>query len=75
MKPRLYLKVGDIVRHLHYKSWGYGEVKEEKHSILPGGLCLVKIMFEDGVERSFFNDLNADCCCYYRGLRITDIKN
>jgi hypothetical protein len=69
MKQRLYLKVGDSVRHLHYSAWGDGEVVEEKHSILPGGICLVRILFEDGVERSFINDLNNECCCYYAGIR------
>jgi hypothetical protein len=70
MKPRLFLKVGDLVSHTHYSSWGNGEVVEEKHSILPGGMCLVRIMFSDGVERSFINDLNNESCCYYAGLRI-----
>lgn len=70
-KPRLYLKVGDIVRHIHYTSWGSGEVIEEKHSLLPGGTCLVRILFQDGVERAFINDLNNECCCYYAGLRLT----
>jgi hypothetical protein len=50
--------------------WGDGEVVEEKHSILPGGICIVRILFEDGVERSFINDLDNECCCYYAGLRI-----
>jgi hypothetical protein len=70
MKPRLYLKVGDIVRHIHYNSWGEGEVVEEKHSTLPGGICLVRILFADGVERSFLNNLNIESCCYYAGLRL-----
>jgi hypothetical protein len=70
MKPRLYLKVGDLVRHIHYNSWGEGEVVEEKHSTLPGGICLVRILFTDGVERSFMNNLNNENCCYYAGLRL-----
>ena len=70
MGPRLYLKLGNVVKHLHYTAWGNGEVVEEKHSILPGGICLVRIMFEDGIERSFINDLDNVCCCYYAGLRI-----
>jgi len=70
MKPRLYLKVGDLVRHIHYNSWGEGEVVEEKHSTLPGGICLVRILFTDGVERSFMNNLNNESCCYYAGLRL-----
>ena len=70
MKPRLFLKVGDLVSHTHYSAWGNGEVVEEKHSVLPGGICLVRIAFSDGIERSFINDLNNECCCYYAGLRI-----
>jgi hypothetical protein len=70
MRPRLYLRVGDIVRHLHYHTWGDGEVIEEKHSVLPGGTCLVRVLFEDGIERSFINDLNSDFCCYYAGIRL-----
>ncbi|NWF75420.1 MAG: DUF3553 domain-containing protein [Nitrospirae bacterium] len=71
MKPRLYLKVGDIVTHLRYSVWGDGEVIEEKHSSLPGGICIVKVLFQDGIERTFINDLDHECCCYYAGLRIT----
>jgi hypothetical protein len=70
MRPRLYLKPGDRVRHLHHRAWGHGEVVEEKHSTLPGGICLVRILFEDGIERSFLNDLNNHGCCYYAGIRI-----
>jgi hypothetical protein len=61
--------VGDIVRHLHFSSWGDGEVIEEKHSVLPGGICLVRILFEDGTERSFINDLDNASCCYYAGIK------
>lgn len=70
MSPRLYLKVGDVVRHLRYSYWGDGRVIEERHSTLPGGICIVRILFEDGIERSFINDLDSQCCCYYLGLRI-----
>lgn len=70
MKPRLYLRVGDIVRHIRQEAWGDGHVIEERHSALPGGTCLVRILFEDGIERSFINDLNNDLCCYYAGLKI-----
>jgi hypothetical protein len=72
MKPRLYLKVGDVVRHKHYGAWGNGEVVEEKHSRLPGGFCFVRVLFEDGIERAFINDLNHECCCYYSGLRLSE---
>ncbi|MBI5055428.1 MAG: DUF3553 domain-containing protein [Nitrospirae bacterium] len=70
MPRRLYLKVGDRVSHLNYSAWGTGEVVEEKHSSLTGGFCLVRIMFEDGEERSFINDLESALCCYYAGVRI-----
>jgi len=70
MGKRLYLKVGDEVNHLHYVSWGNGEVVEEKHSHLSGGFCFVRILFKDGKERSFINDLNNALCCYYAGIRI-----
>ena len=69
MKPRLYLKVGDTVRHRRYYAWGKGVVVEESHSTLVGGFCLVRVLFEDGSERSFINDLDNECCCYYAGLR------
>jgi hypothetical protein len=70
MRPRLYLKVGDIVVHMRHNAWGSGQVVEEKHSTLPGGTCLVRIVFEDGIERSFINDLNNESCCYYTGIRV-----
>ncbi|MBE0425468.1 MAG: DUF3553 domain-containing protein [Nitrospirae bacterium] len=71
MRPRLYLKVGDVVTHINYSIWGDGEVIEERHSYLPGGMCIVRILFQDGVERSFINDLDHQCCCYYAGVRLT----
>lgn len=70
MKSRLYLKTGDRVVHLSFSFWGKGEVIEEKHSTLPGGFCLVRILFDDGVERSFINDLNNQSCCFYSGIKI-----
>ncbi|MEW6108584.1 MAG: DUF3553 domain-containing protein [Nitrospirota bacterium] len=70
MGPRLYLKVGDRVEHLSFSVWGKGKVIEEKHSTLTGGFCLVRILFDDGIERSFINDLDHQCCCYYSGLRL-----
>lgn len=72
MKPRLYLRIGDHVKHLRYRAWGRGEVVEESHSSLPGGFCLVRVLFEDGGERSFINDLDNECCCYYAGLRLVN---
>jgi hypothetical protein len=70
MKPRLFLRVGNTVIHLYQGAWGEGQVIEEKHSVLPGGICLVRVLFEDGIERSFINDLDSELCCYYAGIRI-----
>ncbi|HDH53452.1 MAG TPA: DUF3553 domain-containing protein [Nitrospirae bacterium] len=70
MRKRLYLRVGDKVNHLNYSTWGVGEVIEERHSQLSGGFCFVRILFEDGNERSFINDLDSAHCCYYAGVRI-----
>lgn len=72
MTRRLYLKVGDRVSHIRYWAWGQGEVVEEKHSNLPGGFCLVRILFQDGKERSFINDLNSELCCYFAGIRLLE---
>ncbi len=69
MRQRLYLKLGDRVQHLRYYAWGIGVVVEESHSVLDGGFCLVRVIFDDGIERSFINDLDNECCCYYAGLR------
>lgn len=67
---RLYLKVGDRVRHKKNHEWGVGEVIEERHSILEGGACFVRILFEDGIERTFINDLDNELCCYYYGIML-----
>lgn len=72
MYPRTYLKLGDRVRHLNYSFWGIGEVIEERKSNLPGGLCFVRIIFEDGIERSFINNFDNEMCCYYTGIRIIE---
>jgi hypothetical protein len=72
MDKRLFLRTGDRVKHLKYARWGVGEVVEEKHSSLPGGFCLVRILFQDGNERSFINDLSNKLCCYYAGIRLLD---
>ena len=66
---RLYLRLGDIVTHRDYREWGDGTVVEEMTSTIPGGTCLVRITFEDGRQRTFNNDLDAQTCCYYFGLR------
>ncbi|MGE0823840.1 MAG: DUF3553 domain-containing protein [Candidatus Binatia bacterium] len=68
-RPRLYLRLGDRVVHLNYEQWGLGVVVEEMTSVLIGGTCLVRILFEDGQQRTFNNDLDSDICCYYFGLR------
>jgi len=70
MAQRLYLRVGDRVKHVRYPHWGGGEVTEEQHSKLAGGLCMVRIRFDDEVERTFINDLDNSCCCYFAGIRI-----
>jgi hypothetical protein len=69
-RKKLYLKVGDRVNHLSYLAWGVGEVIEERHSHLAGGFCFVRVIFQDGVERSFVNDLDSSHCCYYSGVRL-----
>jgi hypothetical protein len=66
---RLYLRLGDIVTHRDHREWGEGEVVEEMTSTVPGGTCLVRIVFQDGRQRTFNNDLDAQTCCYYFGLR------
>ena len=68
-EPRLYLRLGDHVVHLRYEEWGNGVVVEEMTSTLIGGTCLVRILFEDGQQRTFSNDLDSDICCYYFGIR------
>jgi hypothetical protein len=68
-RPRLYLRLGDKVVHLRYEEWGQGAVVEEMTSVLVGGTCLVRILFEDGQQRTFNNDLDSDICCYYFGIR------
>jgi len=70
MKSKLYLKTGDRVGHLSFSHWEKGEMVEEQHSKLPGGFCLVRILFDDGVGRSFNNDLNNQLRCHYAGIKI-----
>ena len=66
---RLYLRLGDKVHHRDYGEWGEGPVVEEMTSTVPGGTCLVRILFQDGRQRTFNNDLDASVCCYYFGIR------
>jgi len=66
---RLYLRLHDIVTHRDYRQGGEGRVVEEMTSTVPGGTCLVRIQFQDGRLRTFNNDLDAEACCYYFGVR------
>lgn len=66
---RLYLRLHDVVTHRDYRQWGEGRVVEEMTSTVPGGTCLVRIKFQDGRLRTFNNDLDAQACCYYFGVR------
>jgi len=73
-KPRVgkhtYLQVGDRVFHKKFKSWGGGIVIETRTSDLPGGLCFVRILFQDGKKRVFDNSFDSACCCYYTGITL-----
>jgi hypothetical protein len=66
---RLYLRLGDRVTHLDHEEWGEGAVVEEMTSILEGGTCLVRVLFADGRQRTFHNDLDNELCCYFFGVR------
>jgi hypothetical protein len=68
-KKRLFLRLGDRVQHTAYEEWGIGAVVEVMTSIVPGGTCIVRILFEDGQQRTFINDMDSDLCCCYRGVR------
>ena len=69
MPARLYLRLGERVYHTNHEEWGEGTVVEEMTSVLEGGTCLVRVMFADGRQRTFHNDLDSDLCCYFFGLR------
>jgi hypothetical protein len=66
---RIYLRLGDTVIHRSHEEWGEGVVVEEMTSSVPGGTCLVRIMFDDGRQRTFNNDLENELCCYFFGVR------
>ncbi len=66
---RLYLRLGDRVFHYDRQEWGAGSVVEEMTSTIEGGTCLVRVLFDDGIQRTFNNDLDSDMCCYFMGLR------
>jgi hypothetical protein len=68
-EKRLYLRLGDRVLHTAYEEWGVGAVVEVMTSVVPGGTCIVRILFEDGRQRTFINDMDNELCCCYRGLR------
>ena len=70
---RLYLRLGDRVYHDSREEWGGGAVVEVMTSTIEGGTCLVRILFEDGHQRTFNNDLDSDMCCYRMGLRRENI--
>jgi hypothetical protein len=65
-----YLHVGDKVFHKKFKSWGGGIVIETWVSELPGGMCYVRILFQDGKKRVFDNSFDSTCCCYYTGITL-----
>jgi len=44
-------------------------VVEEMTSTIEGGTCLVRVLFDDGLQRTFNNDLDHEMCCYFMGLR------
>ena len=66
----IYLQVGDRVFHKKFRSWGCGVVTEARASDVPGGLCYVRIEFQDGKKRVFDNCLDSSCCCYYAGITL-----
>jgi hypothetical protein len=67
-----YLRVGDKVYHKKFKSWGGGVVIETWASDLPGGLCFVRILFQDGKKRVFDNSFDSACCCCHTGITLVD---
>jgi hypothetical protein len=70
VEKHTYLRVGDKVYHKKFKSWGGGVVIETWSSDLPGGLCYVRILFQDGKKRVFDNSLDSVCCCYHTGITL-----
>jgi len=44
-------------------------------SDLPGGLCFVRIIFQDGKERVFDNSLDSSCCCIILGSPCLTVLN
>jgi hypothetical protein len=68
-EKRLFLRLGDRVFHVEYEEWGVGAVVEVMTSVVAGGTCLVRILFEDGRQRTFNNDMDSELCCCYFGVR------
>src|SRR5450755_3520676 len=68
-EKRLFLRLRDRVFHVTHEEWGFGAVVEVMTSSVPGGTCLVRILFEDGRQRTFNNDMDSELCCCYLGLR------
>ena len=68
-EKRLFLRLGDRVFHVSREEWGLGAVVEVMTSVVPGGTCLVRILFEDGQQRTFNNDMDSELCCCYMGMR------
>lgn len=68
-RKRLFLRLGDRVIHAEYEEWGLGAVVEVMTSIVPGGTCIARVLFEDGQQRTFINDMDSELCCCYRGVR------
>lgn len=60
---RQFLRLGDRVWQDYREDWGNGVVVEVMTSTIIGGTCLVRILFEDGQQRTFNNDLNSEMCC------------
>jgi hypothetical protein len=69
MDRRLYLRLGDRVVHVEHEEWGPGAVVEEMTSVLEGGTCLVRVLFADGTQRTFHNDMDHELCCHRFGVR------
>ncbi len=70
IEKHTYLRVGDRVYHKKFKSWGGGIVMETWSSDLAGGLCFVRILFQDGKQRVFDNSFDSACCCYHAGITL-----
>lgn len=68
-EKRLYLRLGDRVYSESREEWGSGAVVETMTSTVIGGTCLVRVLFQDGVQRTFNNDLDHDMCCAFMGVK------